>query len=165
MDSSDVIKFSSGFLKGVLGDHDYSYLEQCMDSTNVLVDDIHTMMTDLTEGGITGMSKVAMDVVKYFQDLPPTLENCTAGASDFEKLAEMLLVLADPTVLMARVSYNLVFHPWKIAQYSMDSLTAWNNNDPEMCGEDLAKAFMQCVAEVGNEDGGYEPNGDHELFL
>ena len=137
-------------MKACIGKDDTQEIEQCFNKSSVIADDIQQAIADYEELGITGLLTVLKDIVKMFEDATPVMESCTADVDDFEKLSEMFLI--DPYVLMERVSYNVMRHPWIIMSHGMAALTAWHYAQYGKCGEEFGYVAKQCVAEVGNDD-------------
>ena len=102
--------FYEGFMGGIIGSSDFSYLGQCMIASGEFVMEIQTAVNDLVQGGVSEMKQVVMDAVALFKEIPNLMRECTAGTGDFIKLTEKLAILADPPAAVARVSFNVMFH-------------------------------------------------------
>ena len=109
-------------------------------------------MDDLSKLGLDGISKVIDDIDAFLDKVPNTLKKCTGPAADYAILATDLVVLGNPVVLAARISFNLLTSPLKISGYISDCIKAFDKNDYERSGELLAKALKQIIAEIGGDD-------------
>ncbi len=99
-----------------------------------------------------GIGKGIMDIGKFLQDLPPTCYNCGGIPEDFHKLGQFFAIFGNPTLLMQRISYNLLWYYSEINADISQALQDWDQADYFGFGDKIGEALALAI-------------GDHSITL
>ncbi len=143
----DVIRVFAGIMDGILHKDNLDYLLGCMTGTDSLVVDIEDAVTHFKQGGTMGIGKGIMDIGKFLQDLPPTCYNCGGIPEDFQKLGQFFAIFGNPTLLMQRISYNLLWYYSEINADISQALQDWDQADYFGFGDKIGEALALAIGD------------------
>lgn len=150
---SDVIHLMAGVMDGIVHEDRLDYLLGCVNGSEAMVDDIENAVADFSSGGFWGITDGIYEIKQFiFNDLPSTITNCGDMGQDFDKLGQFFDIFGNTTLLMQRVSYNLLWYYSDIMASVTSAETAWNAGEFFNCGEALGDALVLAC-------------GDHSTFL
>ena len=141
-------------MDGILHKDNLDYLLGCMSGTDSLVVDIENAVTHFKEGGTMGIGRGIMDIGKFLQDLPPTCYNCGGIPEDFQKLGQFFAIFGNPTLLMQRISYNLLWYYSDINGAIQQSIVDWDAALYYEFGKDVGKALVFAIGDHSTQQSG-----------
>lgn len=150
---SDVIHLMAGVMDGIVHEDRLDYLLGCVNGSEAMVDDIESAVSDFSEGGFWGITEGIYEIKQFiFNDLPSTITNCGDMGQDFDKLGNFFDIFSNTTLLVQRVSYNLLWYYSDIMAQVNAAEDAWNAGEFFTCGERVGDALVLAC-------------GDHSTFL
>ena len=144
---SDVIRVFAGLMDGILHKDNLNYLLGCMSGTDSLVVDIENAVVHFKQGGTMGIGEGIMDIGKFLQDLPPACYNCGGIPDDFQKLGQFFAIFGNPTLLMQRISYNLLWYYSEINADVKLALADWDAADYFGFGDKIGEALALAIGD------------------
>ena len=139
---TDVIKITAGIMDGVIHKDDLSELLSCMSGADQLTDEFESVVNDFKTGGISGYTNGIEVMAQIINELPNDLTQCTSISDDLSKLGTWASIFLHPTILLPRVSYNLLWHYSEINGDIQSALTDWDNSDYFNFGEQVGEALV-----------------------
>ncbi|CDW82544.1 UNKNOWN [Stylonychia lemnae] len=144
---SQVIEIVAGMMDGVIHKDDLAELQACMQGADQLTDEFDTAVSDFEQGGITGYTSAIEVVAQIINQLPQDLNQCTSIDGDLSKLGDWAKIFLQPTVLLERVSYNLLVHFSEINGDIQTALTDYKSQQFFNFGEVMGEALVLATQE------------------
>ena len=147
----DVIQICGGLMDGIVNADHIDYLRHCIGDSEELVTDMEDAIADFSTGSFWGITAGILDIKQFIADFAPEINDCGNIPTDFERLGQFFAVFGNSTLLVQRVTYNVLWYYSDIMTDYNAAMTYWAAGDYFNFGEKMGEALVQACGDHSTE--------------
>jgi len=140
LSASNVLAALAGFMTVVVQKDHLTEIQTCAKDSDVLVNDVESMITELESLSFTGFLKSIELLGRIYGEAPVVLRDCENLQDDLNILAQQAAIFTDIGALTQRITKNYIWHYTEIMSALNTANTDAASGDYFGYGENLADA-------------------------
>ncbi|CDW72936.1 UNKNOWN [Stylonychia lemnae] len=148
VDKNKTISIIAGFLEGIVEQDHLSDLQECLQDSEELTEQLEEIQNDLESRNINAMFDGLKLIGKLVLSLPSQLKDCEKIKDDLEQFKKWAEVFTKPQELYVQLMKNIPAHFTEIWDDIQDANTQYQNGDYYKYGKDLGDSMVLAVGQV-----------------
>jgi hypothetical protein len=140
MTGSEVLAALAGFMSTVVQEDHLTEIQTCAQDSDVLVDDVENMITNIESLSFTGFLKSIEILGRIYGETPYVLRDCENLQDDLKVLSDQAQIFTNIGELTQRITKNYVWHYTEIMNALNTANTDAAKGDYYGYGQNLADA-------------------------